>query len=67
MQKIKVTTPARSTLFDLTPDNLSYLCIEMAGGGHTVAQTTEAMIIRTQMESGEKVTKGKYTIEIVEV
>lgn len=67
MHKIKVSSALGSTLFDLNPDTLYNLCIEMAGGGFSVAQTTEAMVIRSQLENGESVKKGKFTVAIVEV
>lgn len=67
MQKIKVSSALGSTLFDLNVDNLYDLCIEMAGGGFSVSQTTEAMVIRSQLEKGETVKKGKFTVAIVEV
>jgi hypothetical protein len=67
MNKIKVTSGLGSALYDLNIDNLYNLCLELAGGGFSVSQTTEAMILRSQLEKGEKVKKGKYTVEIVEV
>jgi hypothetical protein len=68
MKSIKVSGPTGTHFFPIWDDHTLYtLCIKMAGGGHSESQTAEAMVIRDQLEKGEKIAHNKFNVEIVEV
>ena len=67
MRSIKVSGPIGTHFFPYEDHTLYTLCIKMAGGGHSESQTAEAMVIRDQLEKGEKIAHNKFNVEIVEV
>ena len=62
-QMIKITNKQKQVA---KYDNvlLPNICVKVCGGGHTIKQTADAMMLQTQIQLHGKAEKNGYTIEL---
>lgn len=63
--KLKVTKGEKVHFY--SAEVAADICLELAGGGHTTAQTMMAMLMQKSLMRGEAVTVKGFKLEMVEV
>jgi hypothetical protein len=48
------------------PEQLAELCLRLCGGGWTIKQTSEAMLLQSKLLVKRKAVKDNWTIELLE-
>ena len=46
-------------------EKLAAICVQIAGGGYTMAQTAKAMDIKNKLNAGQMVKINGYTVKII--
>jgi len=57
---------ATGTVRYFKPEQLADLCLTLCGGGWTIKQTSEAMLLQSKLLVKRKAVKDNWTIELLE-